>query len=70
MKISFTCDTCGAILVEYNHSESLALAEEILKYGNGLKMLKVPLCKDCANRYMYTNGTMKDEIVDIEKALG
>ena len=75
MKINFTCENCGVILVEFNHSESLALAEEILKYGNDLKILKIPFCKDCANRYMYSNGTMKEELARVsasnhESALG
>ena len=72
MKIKLVCEICGGILEEYNHSESLVLSEKIIKYSDKKMQIKIPLCKDCANVYMYSGGTMKLETpkVDIEKALG
>jgi len=65
MKIKFTCGICGGILEEYNHSESLVLAEKIIKYSEKTMQIKIPFCKECANKYMYSNGTMKLEGEDV-----
>lgn len=65
MKIELVCGICGVVLEELNHSESLALAEKIMadmdKKEHKIHQMKVPFCKQCANKYLYSNGTMKLE---------
>ena len=52
--------------------------EDCIKLPNACVQIESPFCKECANKYMYSNGTMKEEkphyakvsAVNIESALG
>lgn len=56
MKIELVCVIC---------KKSLAIneiaPEDCVKIPNACVQIESPLCVDCANVYMYTNGTMRFE---------
>ena len=76
MKIELICAICKSKL-----TISEIPPEDCVRLPNACVQIESPLCKDCANKYMYSNGTMKEEVVkpvhyakvsavNIESALG
>jgi transposase-like protein len=60
MKIELVCPICKASLAISEISP-----EDCVRIPNACVQIESPLCKDCANRYMYTNGTMKEELASV-----
>ena len=56
MKIELVCQLC---------KRSLAINEitpqDCIVLPNACVQIESPFCKECANEYMYTNGTMRFE---------
>jgi hypothetical protein len=60
MKIELICVICKASL-----AISEIKSENCVLLSNACVQIESPFCKDCANVYMYSNGTMKEEIDEI-----
>jgi len=56
MKIELVCQLCKSSL-----SISEIPPEDCVKIPNACVQIESPFCKECANKYMYSNGTMKLE---------
>ena len=56
MKIELVCQLC---------KKSLAISEikpqDCVQLPNACVQIESPFCKECANKYMYSNGTMTFE---------
>jgi hypothetical protein len=64
MKIELVCQIC---------KKSLATKEippiDCMLFPNACIQIDSPFCKECANKYMYSGGTMKLEQQSIEEAM-
>ena len=56
MKIELVCGICKKRLVI-----QVILPSDCVRIPNACVQVESPFCKDCANKYMYSNGTMKFE---------
>ena len=56
MKVELVCDLCKKPLDLFEITQ-----ETWDKFKNGCMRVESPFCKECANVYMYSNGTMKFE---------
>ena len=56
MKIELACQLCKTSL-----GISEISPEDCEKIPNACVQIESPFCKECANKYMYSNGTMKLE---------
>ena len=56
MKVELVCDLCKKPLDLFEITQ-----ETWDKFKNGCMRAESPFCKECANAYMYSNGTMKFE---------
>jgi hypothetical protein len=60
MKIELICVIC---------KKSLAISEikpeDCVRIPNACVQIEAPFCKYCANKYMYSNGTMKEEFANV-----
>jgi hypothetical protein len=56
MKIELVCQLCKKSLANSEISP-----EDCVKMPNACVQIESPFCKDCANKYMYSNGTMRFE---------
>ena len=56
MKVELVCAIC---------KKSIAISEikpeDCVRLPNACVQIESPFCVDCANKYMYSNGTMKFE---------
>ena len=73
MHIELVCVICKKSL-----AINEIIPEDCVRLPNACVKIESPFCLECANKYMYTNGTMKEEpvhyakvsAVNIESALG
>jgi hypothetical protein len=56
MKIELVCQLCKKRL-----AMSEITPEDCVRIPNACVQIESPFCKECANKYMYSGGTMKLE---------
>ena len=56
MKVELVCDICKKPLDLFEITQ-----DTWDKFKCGCMRVESPFCKDCANKYMYSNGTMNLE---------
>jgi hypothetical protein len=60
MKIELICVICKGTLDNFEITQ-----DTWDKFKCGCMQVESPFCKKCANKYMYTNGTMKEELATV-----